>query len=656
MISSNAADMARIHALCRFSSPETAPLVYTVGSTTYHGIPTEFSPRTEFRLIDSRVREHVITATMPEGLTIKAVCTEYTDFPCVEWAMYFSNQTDKDSSVISNWCVSPRFRSDSATLIHGNGDTVNEEGYSWKTTPLSDTPTVISPVRDGTPCNGAFPYMRLMFDGWGISIAVGWSGTWQASFVRAGTETVAAFKQADFCSYLKPGETVRTPRMTFLAFDGDNTHASNLWRAFYFAHICPVENGQPLRPLLVLHTWMIDGLPEFCGTTEQNQLTAIDTYEQQGLHPDIWWIDAGWYPCANDWPRTGTWYPNPEHFPNGLGPIGEKCDENGTRLLVWFEPERVNSHSDLWRDHPEWLLRHYEEGSDWYDNTALLNYANPQAVDWVIDTLDRLIKDSHIRIYRQDFNIAPGVFWDSNTEPGRSGILENLHTLGYYRVWDTLLERNPGLWIDSCASGGRRNDIETMRRAVPLHYTDIGYGHHPIKQLQHRQMFEWIPYFRAHTFNWDKPDGTYGGSRPVDEFAFQNAFAPSMTCMVEWNDTPERFAIARQMIPIWRRAANLELSGDFYPLTVCRKSPDDWYAIQFDDQTSKEGFIQIIRNVGVTQDSVTVFPQVDTTATYLFSDYVGKRSFRISGSELARQGFNDTVPPRSGVVWFYTRQ
>lgn len=47
-----------------------------------------------------------------------------------------------------------------------------------------------------------------------------------------------------------------------------------------------------------------------------------------------------------------------------------------------------------------------------------------------------------------------------------------------------------------------------MRSSVPLHYTDVGYGHHPIKQKQHRYMFEWIPYFRAHTMNWDNDDGT----------------------------------------------------------------------------------------------------------------------------------------------------
>lgn len=35
---------------------------------------------------------------------------------------------------------------------------------------------------------------------------------------------------------------------------------------------------------------------------------------------------------------------------------------------------------------------------------------------------------------------------------------------GYLAYWDELRRTNPDLFIDSCASGGRRNDLETMRR------------------------------------------------------------------------------------------------------------------------------------------------------------------------------------------------
>ena len=649
------ADMLRARSLHPYTAANDIPVSYRIGDTLYHGIPAAFSPVAVRRRIDANIYETTVTAHTPEGLTLRAECTEYTDYPVVEWVMFIRNDSAENSPIVSDWRVDPVFDGTAPRLQHGNGDTLRDNGYHWWVDPITAEGLTVATVGDGTSCNGAFPYLRLFFEGWGINVAVGWTGSWTSEWIAEENGVRVSVGQPNLRTYLKPGEQIRTPRMTYEAFEGGEDRARNLWRSFYIDHILPREDGHPLSPKLVLHTFKIGGLPEFCGTTEENQIRGIDAFMEKGLKPDIWWIDAGWYPCDNNWPVIGNWYPNPENWPNGMGPVGKKCAEKGIDFLVWFEPERVRPGTKLWQEHPEYLLRFKGDAEDKRHNNALLDLGNPEALNWAIETFDALIKDGHVRVYRQDFNFGPAAYWACNTEEDREGILENKHIQGYYAYWDALIERNPGLWIDSCASGGRRNDLETMRRAVPLHYTDVGYGNHPIKQLQHRQMFEWIPYFRAHNMSWDEPDGTYSGkNHPVDEFAYQNALTPSVTSMLEWDDPEELCAIGRRFHPVWRRAAELMLSCDYYPLTECRQSADDWYAMQFDGED--EGFVQVIRNIGVKTDSVLLSLHADETKTYTFTDPLGKRTVTVDGKTLAREGWCETLPHRSGVVWFYTKK
>ena len=251
----------------------------------------------------------------------------------------------------------------------------------------------------------------------------------------------------------------------------------------------------------------------------------------------------------------------------------------------------------------------------------------------------------------------PLPMWEQNEPSDRIGMMENLHAQGYLAYWDALMELNPGLLMDACASGGRRNDLETMRRSVPFHYTDVGYGNHPVKQKQYREMFEWIPYFRSHSTSWDDPEtGSYEAKkgRELDEFAFYTALAPALSSTVTYDDTEEHFALSMKMHKIWREAAELELKGDYYPITECRCDSHDWYAMQFDYGEEKRGFIHVIRNVLAENDSLIVVPPcVRDGMTYTFTDRDRGCVVTLSAEEL-KNGLTVELPKRSGAVYFYT--
>src|ERR1039457_1103667 len=87
----------------------------------------------------------------------------------------------------------------------------------------------------------------------------------------------------------------------------------------------------------------------------------------------------------------------------------------------------------------------------------------------------------------------PISIWRANDASDRQGITEIKHVVGYLAYWDELRRRFPAMLIDTCASGGRRNDLETLRRAVPLWRSDFAYEPAAMQQMTYG-MALWIPY------------------------------------------------------------------------------------------------------------------------------------------------------------------
>jgi alpha-galactosidase len=636
-----------------FSTPANLPISFALDGKTVVGIPDLWAPVCRRRRVDANIIEAVFEGRDPKtGLTLRVECTEFLDYPVVEWVGWFTNTADQPTPIISDiLALDGSFDGSWPTLEHNNGDFYSAEGYTPELTSLNDGVAIRFAPSGGRPCDRAFPYYRILFKDCGLSIAIGWPAQWSAAFhglaggvrVRAGQEKTHL--------RLMPGETIRTPRMTLMSWTGEPSRGANLWRRWYRNHILPRPNGRPLAPLLVGHG--TDDAEEFTAATEENQLRYIQRWAQRGIPIDVWWIDAGWYPCFNKegqrkWPETGTWRPDPERFPNGFKAVSDCAAQHGAHLLIWFEPERVRPGTQLDREHSQWLLK--IEGKD----DRLLNLGNPACRQWLTDHVCKQIQDNGIRIYRQDHNFEPLRYWRDNEAEDRQGMNENLHVQGYLLYWDDLLARNPGLWIDSCASGGRRNDLETMRRSVPLHYTDYGYGDHPVKLSFHHTLFQWLPYFKEVTLSWDlKGPARYDWQ--VDSYSYHCGLGPMLIACIDIRRDDYDYALMKRMIAIWRRAADLMLNGDYYRLTDLHRTAEKWVARQFDCPETGRGFIQGIRLPGCPEESLSVHPEaVAPEATYLFENPESGELRELPGHAVQRDGFTFTLAKRQGAIWFYS--
>jgi alpha-galactosidase len=656
------------------AEPQQLPFSFSLGDTAVRGIPHTWSPSTTHQWAGPSVLQTVHRGREPlSGLEVRAEVVRYRDYPVVEWTVWLTNPTEQVSLPIRDLRgVDASFDGSGAQVRHGNGDFFSEDGYSWVSTPLAGGEAVEMEPSGGRPCDGAFPYLRVLLEGSGLTVAIGWPGQWSARLWEEEEAVRIQAGQAHTDLRLAPGETVRTPRISIMAWDGTERRAVNLWRRWYRDHVMPRPAGKVVTPLLAASA--TDEGVEFTAADEQNQLRYQDRFAAKGVDYDVWWIDAGWYPCRDeagvaDWTITGTWRADTSRFPRGLRPVADGAASHEAGLLLWFEPERVVPGTELASTHPEWMLDRPRATTGGRvrprELSCLLDLSNPDCRSWLADYLDEMISSYGLSIYRQDFNFPPLEYWRARDGADRQGLTENLYVQGYLELWDTLLERHPGLLIDSCASGGRRNDLETMRRSVPLHYTDYGYGEHAVKLDFHRTMFEWLPYFKETNLSGDL-EVARGSGVPAavgDSYAFHCGFAPMLGLALDIRQDDQDFEAVRRSIAVWREIAEPILYGDYYPLARPDRTGKDWVAWQFDRPADlagrgrPDGFVQAVRHLTCDDDSLTVHLEaLRPGTTYSLQELESGERREMTGHALMNEGLVFDLARRQGRIWYYREE
>jgi alpha-galactosidase len=586
--------------------------------------------RNEGALDPNRTRQTIIYTDPETGLEVHCVGTQYHDFPAMEWTVFFKNTGHADTPLIEDvQAIDTTFPVDatasSPQLRYFNGGQAADDDYRPLVSPLG-TPQSFTP--NGRGSDRWLPYFNFDSGNTGVILAVGWPGQWKldvAGDAQNGWKVRSGLELTHFV--LHPGESVRGPLIALLFWQGaDWIDGQNVWRRWMIAHNMPTQrNGKPLAPQFVACSSHQTG--EMVNANEENQKQFIDGYLDNGIKLDYWWMDAGWYVNDGQWQNTGTWEVDTKRFPNGLRAISDYAHNKGVKTIVWFEPERVTDGSWLATNHPEWLLG--KPGGN-----RLLNLGNAAALAWITTHISQMITDQGIDLYRQDFNMNPLGYWRANDTPDRQGITEMQDVTGYLAFWDGLRARHPGLLIDSCASGGRRNDLETMRRSVPLLRSDDIMT--PIPQEGHTYGLSfWIPY-----------QGT--GVDSDNAFTFRSCTPWNVIACYDTRRKDLNYPAIKKLYDQWRETSP-EFLKDYYPLTPYTIADTDWIAWQFNDPEAQSGIIQAFRRPKNTGDTLAVkLRGLDPLATYELTDIDTAKARRVSGLKLMQEGYQIVSPDLSG--------
>lgn len=502
--------------------------------------------------------------------------------------------------------------------------------YQERTTQLlsfSSEPWTIESGFDGRSSNKDLPFLALVMGKEGIVCGLEWSGLWYMSVHHPFVSLTAGIPVQRLT--LDPGESLDLPPAHFVFFEGDLDEGGNALRRYLYEHHCPKLAGRlPLPPVSYDHWFYI-----VCDFDEELLRREVDICS--ALSIEYFVLDAGWYAgCGKggEFSRgVGNWLRvDLAKFPRGIEPLAEYVHSKGMNFGMWFEVERAHRESDIVKEHPEWFLNIGEE-------FLHLNLARRDAQDGIIQIISNWVEKLGLSWIRWDYNIGPRVYWES---ADRTGKIQFRYIEGLYRVLDELMKKYPDLLIECCASGGRRIDLGTLKRAHTIWFSDHTDDPNICRFMQSGAN-RFLP---GNLLNSAVPTPLGGGdsgrnifdflSRMMGAFSIDGDIASWSPCLI--NDV-------KRMIEIYKGFRHL-LVQDFYPLTPHPRLPDESEALLFVSRDKREAVLFAFRMPEEPDERIVRLRGLIPNAIYDVEDLLiwwkgkGIKSIKHKGGTLMNKG------------------
>ncbi len=576
---------------------QSFPFSFTYRDNVYQGFGAQALKLADKTVSNFQGRESTkIEWILEETLKVTLLCSFYASHGVTEWTVWFENISQGNSGIIENVKSSVLLEGARPVLKGIYGD--HEKNYEPYVFEL-DQQNVHFESNSGRATHICFPYFNLEHGDGGSMLAIGWAGTWTADFEKTeGGVLYTARSVNNLQTYLKPGESIRTALFVVAPYTvRDENYATNYWRSWYMQHNLPKADaeGNSLKPFSTCCLASDTGLVNSDGSISERYDTwksSIDKMLAEDVKVDYRWFDAGWYTAPDGgsaepyvkgrdwWDTVGTWELDPAKWPGQTFlESTEYARKHGMKTLVWFEPERVT--------YPDELCKNYGYQKEWailQDGVAAIsnNIGDPTCRQWTTDRICKMLKENKVEMYREDNNCNPAQLWkflDDKEGADRRGITECKFIDGHYRMWDdfiacTLSYGGCG-FVDSCASGGGRNDLESMRWGVPLLRSDADRTSTALRLSMTTAFNRWIPFCGANTKEKLTQLAATGRS---DVYTWRTSYLAALNVDSQFVQDPNQdFDMLRFGLKEWKRVAPYLLK-DFYVLTP-------WH-----DQNDKEGF------------------------------------------------------------------
>ncbi len=252
-----------------------------------------------------------------------------------------------------------------------------------------------------------------------------------------------------FKKVLKKGETFATP-MAIMSFSKDGINGiSKHFQNFVNNSITPKEFQNKCRPV-VYNNWEAT----YWKFNKRKIKSLMRKASSLGIETFV--LDDGWFSTRKDDSHgLGNWTVDKKKLPGGLRSLANYANKLGMGFGIWMEPEMVNENADIYKKHPDWILKDDIHKPLKARHQFVLDLTKKEVQDFIYESVFNVLKSANIAFLKWDYNRP---FSDVKISNGESSFFFD-YIIGLYSVLERIKKSFPDVLFENCASGGNRFDL-----------------------------------------------------------------------------------------------------------------------------------------------------------------------------------------------------
>lgn len=251
----------------------------------------------------------------------------------------------------------------------------------------------------------------------------------------------------DFNWLLQSGESFQTPEVVMVYSDDGLNGMSQTYHSLYRTRLARGKWRDQERPILI-NNW--EGT--YFDFNEQKILEMAKASKELGV--ELFVLDDGWFGKRDDDTTSlGDWFVDKHKLPNGVKGLAEKVNELGLQFGLWFEPEMVSKVSELYSNHPDWIIHVPNRRASHGRNQYVLDFSRKDVVDYIYGMMEKVLQEAPISYVKWDMNRYMTEIGSALLPAGRQREVAHRYILGLYDLYERLTSEFPGVLFESCASG-----------------------------------------------------------------------------------------------------------------------------------------------------------------------------------------------------------